>query len=143
MLEVRSHPKKGRGVFAVSRLACGEIIETAPIILISATAWSHIEPTVLALYIYNFGPTAEEEHAAIALGYASLYNHSCSNIQNFERGRNLFCGKNTTGSKQVMNGGPIAEFDFTDKHSLVQTLIIENCCKMRIAEFIHSASVAG
>lgn len=76
MLEVRSHPRKGRGVFAVSRLACGDIIETAPIILISAAEWPHIEPTVLALYIYNFGPTVEEEHAAIALGYGSLYNHS-------------------------------------------------------------------
>ena len=76
MLEVRSHPKKGRGVFAVSRLACGEIIETAPVILIPAAEWPHIEPTVLALYIYNFGPTAAEEHAAIALGYGSLYNHS-------------------------------------------------------------------
>src|SRR5438876_8359984 len=76
MLEVRSDPKRGRGVFALSRLACGEIIETAPIILIPAAEWSHIEPTVLALYIYNFGPTAEEEHAAIALGYGSLYNHS-------------------------------------------------------------------
>ena len=76
MLEVRSDPKKGRGVFAVSRLACGEIIETAPVILIPAAEWPHIEPTVLAFYIYNFGPTAEEEHAAIALGYGSLYNHS-------------------------------------------------------------------
>ena len=64
------------GVFAVSRFAGGEIIETAPIILITATEWPHIEPTVLALYIYNFGPTADEEHAAIALGYGSLYNHS-------------------------------------------------------------------
>src|SRR5437588_1409865 len=76
MVEVRSHPKRGRGVFAASRLARGEIIETAPIILIPAAEWPHIEPTVLALYIYNFGPTAEEEHAAIALGYGSLYNHS-------------------------------------------------------------------
>ena len=76
MLEVRSHPRKGRAVFAVSRITCGEIIETAPIILIPAAEWPHIEPTVLALYIYNFGPTAAEEHAAIALGYGSLYNHS-------------------------------------------------------------------
>src|SRR5207237_1959229 len=76
MLEVRSDPKRGRGVFALSRLACGEIIETAPIILIPAGEWPHIEPTVLALYSYNFGPTAEQEHAAIALGYGSLYNHS-------------------------------------------------------------------
>jgi SET domain-containing protein len=76
MLEVRSDPRKGRGVFAVSPLAGGEIIVTAPIILIPAGEWPHIEPTVLAFYIYNFGPTADEEHAAIALGYGSLYNHS-------------------------------------------------------------------
>ncbi len=76
MLELRSRSGKGRGVFAASRFACGEIIETAPIILIPADQWPHIEPTVLALYIYNFGPTAEEEHAAIALGHGSLYNHS-------------------------------------------------------------------
>src|SRR6266480_7580798 len=67
---------KGRGVFALAKFAKGEVIETAPVILIPAEQWHHIEPTVLALYIYNFGPTAAQEHAAIALGYGSLYNHS-------------------------------------------------------------------
>jgi uncharacterized protein len=76
MLEVRHREGKGRGVFATEKFACGALIESAPIILIPAEQWPHLEPTVLALYIYNFGPTAEEEHAAIALGYGSLYNHS-------------------------------------------------------------------
>ena len=75
-MEVCNTAAKGRGVFASMKFARGEVIETAPVILIPAEQWHHIEPTVLALYIYNFGPTAEEEHAVIALGYGSLYNHS-------------------------------------------------------------------
>jgi SET domain-containing protein len=75
-MEVRSTATKGRGVFATLTFEKGELIETAPVILIPAGQWAHIEPTVLALYIYNFGPTPSQEHAAIALGYGSLYNHS-------------------------------------------------------------------
>jgi SET domain-containing protein len=66
--------KKGRGVFASAPIFKGELIETCPVIVIPADQWHHVEPTVLALYIFNFGP--EGEHAAIALGYGSLYNHS-------------------------------------------------------------------
>ncbi len=75
-MEVRNTKSKGRGVFSLVKFAVGEVIEAIPVILIPAREWPHIEPTVLALYIYNFGPTAEQEHAAIALGYGSLYNHS-------------------------------------------------------------------
>src|SRR5438105_1998650 len=75
-LEVRPTGAKGRGVFACVNFAAGEIIEDGPVIVIPEEQWPHIEPTVLALYIYNFGPTAAQEHAAIALGYGSLYNHS-------------------------------------------------------------------
>ena len=75
-MEVRETRTKGRGVFALVKFARGEMIEATPVILIPAEQWHHIEPTVLALYIYNFGPTAEQEHAAIALGNGSLYNHS-------------------------------------------------------------------
>jgi hypothetical protein len=76
MLEVRDTSVKGRGVFARVRFARGETIETAPVIVILAEKWHHVEPTVLALYIFNFGPRGE--HAAIALGFGSLYNHSYS-----------------------------------------------------------------
>jgi uncharacterized protein len=65
---------KGRGVFAGRPIVAGELIEAVPVIVIPAEQWPHVEPTVLALYIFNFGP--EGEHAAIALGYGSLYNHS-------------------------------------------------------------------
>ena len=68
--------KKGRGVFAAASIIRGEVVEVCPVIVIPAEQWHHVEPTVLALYIFNFGP--EGEHAAIALGYGSLYNHSYS-----------------------------------------------------------------
>ncbi|HMF56032.1 MAG TPA: SET domain-containing protein [Pyrinomonadaceae bacterium] len=75
-LEVRSTSEKGRGVFACTGFTRGEVIEVSPVIVIPAEQWHHIEPTVLALYIFNFGP--QGEHAAIALGFGSLYNHSFS-----------------------------------------------------------------
>ena len=75
-MEVRSTAAKGRGVFALAKFEGGELIEAAPVILIPGEQWHHLEPTVLALYIYKFGPTDEQEHAAIALGNGSLYNHS-------------------------------------------------------------------
>jgi len=75
-MEIRETRAKGRGVFALVKFARGEVIEAVPVILIPAEQWHHIEPTVLALYIYNFGPTPGQEHAAIALGNGSLYNHS-------------------------------------------------------------------
>jgi SET domain-containing protein len=73
-LEVRDTNGKGRGVFARVPFAKGDVVESAPIILIPSEQWHYIEPTVLALYIFNFGP--QGEHAAIALGCGSLYNHS-------------------------------------------------------------------
>jgi SET domain-containing protein len=76
VMEVRNTAAKGRGVFALAKFARGELIEAAPVIVIPGEQWRHVEPTVLSLYIYNFGPTPEQEHAAIALGYGSLYNHS-------------------------------------------------------------------
>lgn len=75
-LEVRETPNKGRGVFACAPFAKGAVVEVVPIILIRAEHWHYIEPTVLERYIFNFGP--EGEHAAVALGYGSLYNHSFS-----------------------------------------------------------------
>jgi hypothetical protein len=67
-------PGKGRGVFATAPIARGEIIERAPVLVSPADEWSHVEKTVLYHYCFAWGP--QLEHAAIGLGYASLYNHS-------------------------------------------------------------------
>lgn len=69
-----SSPGKGRGVFAGRPIAGGELIEKVTLLLIPAGEWSYIEHTVLSNYWFSFGPN--KEHAAIAMGYGSLYNHS-------------------------------------------------------------------
>jgi len=75
-LQVQSTRSNGRGVFARGDFMRDEVVECVPVIVIPAEQWDHIEPTVLEPYIFNFGP--QGEHAAIALGYGSLYNHSYS-----------------------------------------------------------------
>ena len=75
-LQIRGTTSKGRGVFACNAFKRGDIVETVPVIVIPAEQWDFIEPTVLEQYIFNFGP--QGEHAAIALGYGSIYNHSYS-----------------------------------------------------------------
>jgi hypothetical protein len=67
-------PGKGRGVFATAPIAAGELFERAPVIISPDTEWPNLEKTQLYHYCFEWGP--EHTHTAIALGYASLYNHS-------------------------------------------------------------------
>jgi hypothetical protein len=73
-LRLALSPGKGRGVFATAPIAAGEIFERAPVIVSPDTEWAHLEKTVLFHFSFCWGSNLE--HAAIALGYASLYNHS-------------------------------------------------------------------
>jgi SET domain-containing protein len=73
-VEVRTIAGKGRGVFALRPFAPGEVIETAPVIVVPTADWSHIENSILYHYCYAWGPG--EHDAAVGLGYTSLYNHS-------------------------------------------------------------------
>jgi uncharacterized protein len=66
--------ERGRGVVAIRNIARDEIIERAPIIVIPEEQWDMIEPTTLRNYVFSWGPN--DEHAAVALGYISMYNHS-------------------------------------------------------------------
>lgn len=65
---------KGRGVFAAVEFNRGDIIELCPIIEISADDRAAVHDTGLHDYYFVWG--VDEDKAAIALGYGSLYNHS-------------------------------------------------------------------
>ncbi len=65
---------KGRGVFARERIRTGEIFERAPVIVSPGSEWVNLEKTVFYHYCFGWGP--QLEHAAVALGYGSLYSHS-------------------------------------------------------------------
>jgi uncharacterized protein len=52
------------------------LIERAPIIPINEKQWPNAAKTLLSDYAFDWGE--KDEHAAIALGYISIYNHSYS-----------------------------------------------------------------
>jgi len=65
---------RGRAMFACRKFSKGELIERAPVIPINEKQWPSAEKTILSDYAFDWGE--HDEHAAIALGYVSIYNHS-------------------------------------------------------------------
>ena len=63
---------KGRGIFATRMFKGGELIESAPLLIIPEKQWPFVSSTVLADYFFE----VDSGEAALALGTASLYNHS-------------------------------------------------------------------
>jgi SET domain-containing protein len=74
LFEIRILPIKGRCVFAKQAFARGSILDRAPVIVITQEDWQIIEKT--GLHNYAFGWGTEQDQAAIALGWGSLFNHS-------------------------------------------------------------------
>jgi SET domain-containing protein len=68
--------RHGRGMFASRKFLKGELIERAPIVAIDEKKWPNAAKTILSDYAFDWGE--KDEHAAIALGYISIYNHSYS-----------------------------------------------------------------
>lgn len=71
-IQIRETPGKGRGVFAAGDIRRGELIESAPVVVMPDEAVEWLEKTALADYYYLWGDT----QIAVVLGYGSLYNHS-------------------------------------------------------------------
>lgn len=65
---------RGRGVFAAKAFRKGEIIETAPVIVLSTDSMSMLDHTELYNYYFLWGN--QHLQCAIALGFGSIYNHS-------------------------------------------------------------------
>lgn len=61
-----------RGVFATEDIKKGELIHEAPVIPYPNREHIHIEKTILADYVFEYGIN----HSAVVLGYGSLFNHS-------------------------------------------------------------------
>ncbi len=71
----------GRGVFTAEDIVKGTTFEIAPIIEIPESEVDVIHHTELHDYYFVWGE--QDEKAAIALGYGSLYNHSYSPNANY------------------------------------------------------------
>jgi SET domain-containing protein len=65
---------RGRGVFTTEAIPAGTTIEIAPVIVLNQADRAVVDTTLLHDYIFEWG--VDEKQAAVALGYASIYNHS-------------------------------------------------------------------
>ena len=72
-IEVKNTGKYGRGIFATENFKKGDLIESAPIIVISKNEWEEMRESILKNYVFRWG-----EDKALVLGYGALYNHSFS-----------------------------------------------------------------
>ncbi|MBJ7296853.1 MAG: SET domain-containing protein-lysine N-methyltransferase [Dolichospermum sp.] len=72
MMIVGNTNLKGRGIFAQKCFLKGEVIQTAPVVIIPAEEVELIDKTVLGNYYYDW----ENKAAAIAFGLVFLFNHS-------------------------------------------------------------------
>jgi drug/metabolite transporter (DMT)-like permease len=73
-LEVKPLSLKGRGVFALQPFRYGDILERSPVIVLPADQWQICETTDLHHYAFGWGEN--QDQAAIALGFGSLFNHA-------------------------------------------------------------------
>lgn len=73
-LYIDSTKDKGRGVFTSKKIAAGTVIETAPVIVMSAADRKLLDQTLLHDYIFLWGKTKDQ--CCMALGYIPIYNHS-------------------------------------------------------------------
>jgi SET domain-containing protein len=71
---------KGRGVFARGPLACGEVIEFAPVLVLERSETPVLLGTALGHHAFDLG----RNRVGIGLGYASLYNHTRNPNAEFE-----------------------------------------------------------
>lgn len=74
MIEIRRTQDKGRGVFAVSDISAGTIVEIAPVIVMDEGDRDLLDRTRLHDYIFEWGE--DETQCCMALGFIPIYNHS-------------------------------------------------------------------
>lgn len=80
---IQATEQKGRGVFALEPIPEGGLLETAPVIVMSAADRLHLDQTLLHDYIFEWNPEGRQL-CCMALGNVPVYNHSyTSNAEYF------------------------------------------------------------
>lgn len=64
----------GKGVFTREQLPAGLLIETAPVLVMTADERKHLDQTLLHDYIFEWGEDLTQ--CIMALGYVPVYNHA-------------------------------------------------------------------
>jgi SET domain-containing protein len=65
---------RGRGIFAIRPINGGELIESAPVVVVPCAQVAQLDATILGDYYFVWGE--HKQDAAILLGRCSLCNHS-------------------------------------------------------------------
>lgn len=81
-LYIASAGDKGRGVYTSKAIAKGTIIETSPVLILTAKERKTIEETKLFHYVFEWGDS--KKLAALGMGYISMYNHDYSSNCEYE-----------------------------------------------------------
>lgn len=71
MLEIRTSPRHGRGLFTTEPVEAGEVLEVCPVVTLTPADGEAIAPTRLSQYVFDWG----DGHTAMAFGYVSMCNH--------------------------------------------------------------------
>lgn len=84
-LHIKKSRNRGRGVFTKEKIKAKIVVEESPVIVMSAKDRAIIDKTLLHDYIFAWGD--KEDKCCVALGMASLYNHSyksnCEYVMDF------------------------------------------------------------
>jgi hypothetical protein len=76
-VEIRVDPRKGRGLYAKRRFEPGELILSAPVLILNAAECTAIDSTTLGHYYFHWdGDFDGIGRGALALGAMTLCNHS-------------------------------------------------------------------
>jgi uncharacterized protein len=75
-IEIREIAGMGRGIYTTDPIEMGTVVEIAPVLILPDTDKALVDQTSLFDYYFLWGD--DQLQYAIALGYASLYNHSYS-----------------------------------------------------------------
>ncbi len=73
-LQIVRVPGKGRGVRAGRAFVSGEVVDSAPVVVLSSHEWDLVGQTALADYAFRWDD--DKGSVAIALSQASMFNHS-------------------------------------------------------------------
>ncbi len=73
-LYIEHTAQKGRGVFTREAIEAHEVVEVAPVIVMSKEDRAHLDKTLLHDYIFEWGE--DKNQCCMALGFVPIYNHS-------------------------------------------------------------------
>ncbi|MFI5196805.1 MAG: SET domain-containing protein [Chitinophagales bacterium] len=86
-LQIGKTRNKGRGIFTKKALKADTVIETAPVIVMTADERKLLDQTLLHDYIFEWQPGGVKM-CCMALGWIPLYNHSyrsnCEYFMNYD-----------------------------------------------------------